>query len=93
MPDRTYGIKGAIDGGWDEWVVGAPTIAGGGGEIPRENILQTEIINDVLSNMVRLIDVLIIMIRGLEDNALRQNPNPPPILIVTSALFRGHVHV
>lgn len=50
-------------------------------------------INDVLSNMVRLIDVLIIMIRGLEDNAPRENPNPPPILIVTSALFRGHVHV
>lgn len=74
-----------IDVGWDEWVVE------GGGEIPRE-ILQPEIINDVLSNIVRLIDVLIIMIRGLEDNDPRQNPNPPPILIVTSALFRGHVH-
>lgn len=83
MPDRTAGIKGALEGGWDEWVVGGP----------RENILQPEIINDVLSNMVRLIDVLIIMIRGLEDNAPRQNPNPPPILIVTSALFRGHVYV
>lgn len=79
MPDRTSGIKGALDRGWDEWVVWGP----------RENILQPEIINDVLSNMVRLIDVLIIMIRGLEDNAPRQNPNPPPILIVTSALFRG----
>lgn len=38
MPDRTSGIKGALDRGWDEWVVW------GGGEIPRENILQPEII-------------------------------------------------